>query len=213
MFYPGDKGVAQMKTKRILAAISVLLVCACFAVYGRGKREGNGDVVSRERTVGEFTGLTLDGVAKVNIHFAAACRVVVTARANIQDMVTTVAEGNLLNIDLNGEVKNSDITVDVYLPAIDTINLNGVGSIESDEGSGPDLEIRCSGVGTIDLEKYRAGNVTVTGSGVGTIRIWAENSLNGDWSGIGSLYYKGNPRMQINFNGVGRFRQIKQAAR
>jgi hypothetical protein len=198
-----------MKNNKILAAVSVLLVCACFAVYGRGKREGNSDVVSRERPVGEFTGLTLDGVAKVNIHFAAAHRVVVTTGANIQDRVTTVVEDNMLNIDLNGEVKNSRITVDIYLPAIDVINLSGVGSIESDEGSGPDLTIRHTGVGTIDLEEYRAGNVSITGSGVGTIRTWAENSLGGDWSGVGSLYYKGNPRMNINFNGVGRFRQIK----
>jgi hypothetical protein len=115
----------------------------------------------------------------------------------------------MLYIDLKGNVNNPRVTVDVYLPAIDTITLNGVGSIESDEGSGPDLEIRCNGVGTIHLEKYRAGNVTITGGGVGPIRVWAENSLNGNYSGVGSIYYKGNPRMNMNFSGVGKIRRIK----
>jgi hypothetical protein len=193
-----------------LALVSVLLVFTCFSVYGKG----NGQRISRERTAaGEFTGLALDGAAKVLIHFAAVHRVVVTCRENIQDMVTTSVENNMLYIDLNEDIENARVTVDVYLPAIDTINLNGVGSIESDEGSGSDLAIIQTGVGTINLEKYRAGNVTITGNGVGTIKIWAENSLNGDWSGVGTISYKGNPRINMNFNGVGGFKRIKQAAR
>jgi hypothetical protein len=198
-----------MRINKNLALVSVLLVCAGCAVFGGGVRERNGKRVSRERPAGEFTGLTLDGVAKVNIHFAEDRQVVVTCGERIQDLVMTRVENNMLYIDLEGNVNNPRVTVDVYLPAIDTIILNGVGSIESDEGSGPDLEIRSTGVGTIHLEKYRAGNVTITGDGVGPIRVWAENSLNGNYSGIGSIYYKGNPRMNMNFDGVGKIRRIK----
>jgi hypothetical protein len=202
-----------MKNHRVPALTAILLLGVCFAVFGNGGREGNGDVISQERPVGEFTGLTLDGIAKVIIHFAENHRVIVTCGANIQDMVTTAVENNVLNIDLKGQVKNSDILVDVYLPTIDTINLNGVGYIELEDGSGSDLEISFTGVGSIRLEKYHAENVTITGDGVGPIRVWAENSLNGDWSGVGSIYYKGNPRMNMDFDGIGKIRQIKQATR
>jgi hypothetical protein len=184
--------------------ISVLMMFVCFAVYG----EGNGNVISQERTVGKFTGVALSGVAEINIHFADTHRVVVTTDSNIQDVVTTETKNNILNVDLKKGVKNVDIIVDVYLPKIDMINLNGVGNIKIDEGEGFDLEIRHSGVGSINAEKYRVENMTITYSGVGNIKIWA-NTLNGNSSGVGNIEYKGNPRMNINYNGVGGFKQIK----
>jgi hypothetical protein len=170
---------------------------------------GNGKAISQERTVGEFTGVTLSGVAKINIHFADNHRVVVTTDSTIQDIVTTVTENNILNVDLNRDVKNVDILVAVYLPRIDMIHLKGVGTIEIEVGSGLDLEIRHTGVGNINLEKYRVENATVTYRGVGNIKIWAINSLNGTGSGVGSIHYKGSPRMNMDFDGVGGFKQIK----
>jgi hypothetical protein len=170
---------------------------------------GNGKAISQERTVGEFTGVTLSGVAKINIHFADNNRVVVTTDSNIQDIVTTATENNILNVDLKRDVKNVGIIVDVYLPRIDMINLKGVGNIEIEEGRGLDLEIRHTGVGNINLEKYCVENATVIYKGVGNIKIWAINSLNGTGSGVGSIQYKGSPRMNMHFDGVGGFKQIK----
>jgi hypothetical protein len=141
--------------------------------------------------------------------FAENYRVVVTSDSNIQEIVTTVIENNVLNVGLKRDVKNVEVIVDVYLPKIDMINLQGVGNIEIEEGEGLDLEIKYSGVGTINAEKYCVENATITYSGVGEIRIWATNSLNGNCSGVGAIKYKGSPKMNINFNGVGGFQQIK----
>jgi hypothetical protein len=194
---------------KVLMVISGLMIFVCLAVYGVGKREGNGNEISQERTVGEFNSVMSSGVARINIHFADNHRVVVTTDSNIQDLVTTVTENSILNVDLKGNIEDTDIIVDVYLPRIDMINLKGVGNIEIEEGNGLDLEIRHSGVGNIDAEKYRVENATITHSGVGNIKIWVINSLNGDSSGVGRIEYRGNPRMNINFNGVGGFNQIK----
>jgi hypothetical protein len=211
MFCLGDKGVAQMKINKMLAAISVLLVCACFAVYGRGKREGNGDVISRERTVKEFTGVALRGAGgKMNIHFADTHRVVVTTDSNIQDIVTTVTRNNRLTVNLKMNVENADVIINVYLPTLDKINLKGVGNIYVENGSGLDLEIRHTGVGGINAEEYRVENATIISRGVGDINVWAVNSLDVKRSGVGSIRYRGSPRMNMNFNGVGGIEQIKE---
>jgi hypothetical protein len=199
-----------MKNNKIFAAVSVLLVFACAALYGRGKTEGNGDVISRERTVGEFTGLTLNRTAQVNIHFAENHRVVVTTDSNIQDIVTTVVRNNMLTIGQKRKVENDHTIVDVYLPGLDKVNLKGVGNIWVENGNSSDLAIRHTGVGSINAEEYRTQNITITGRGVGDIKIWVENSLNGTRSGVGNIYYKGSPRMNMNFDGVGGFKQIKQ---
>jgi hypothetical protein len=200
-----------MKDTKVLMVISALLIFVYFAVYGGGTRdkEGNGNVISQERTVGEFNSVMLSGVAKINIHFADNHRVVVTTDSNIQDVVTTVTENNILNVDLKRKVKDVDIKVDVYLPKIDMINLKGVGNIEIEEGNGLDLEIKHNGVGNINVEKYRVENAIITYSGVGNIKIWATNSLNGNGSGVGTIEYKGSPKMNIDFNGVGGFKKIK----
>jgi hypothetical protein len=112
-------------------------------------------------------------------------------------------------VDLKRDVKDADIVIDAYLPEIDMINLKGVGSIEIEAGKGAELEIRHTGVGNINLERYCVENASIIYSGVGNIKIWAEKSLNGHASGVGSVQYKGSPRMNMEFTGIGGFEQIK----
>ncbi|MDR1230900.1 MAG: DUF2807 domain-containing protein [Spirochaetaceae bacterium] len=198
-----------MKNYKIWMFITVLTIFACFTIYGGSNREGNGNIINEERTVGEFNAVTLNGIGEVNIHFSANHRVVVTTDSNIQDTVTVVTENNRLKASLKRNVNNVKVIIDIYLPGIDMINLKAVGSIEIENGNGLDLEIRAASVGSIDLEKYCVENLTITGSGFGDIKIWAINSLNGDLSGVGNIHYKGSPRMNMDISGVGRIKQIK----
>ncbi|MDR1230750.1 MAG: DUF2807 domain-containing protein [Spirochaetaceae bacterium] len=198
-----------MKNYKIWIVIFVLILFACFAVFGEGSGEGNGNIGSQERTVGEFTAVTVNRGGEVNIHFAANHRVVVTTDSNMQDSVTTVTENNILKVEQRSNVNNVKVIIDIYLPEIDTINLKTVGSIKIENGNGLDLEIRAESVGTIDLEKYCVENVTITGNGFGTIKIWATDSLNGNLSGVGSFHYKGSPRINMDISGLGNIKQIK----
>ena len=180
-----------MKGSKIFAVISGLIISGlmtgCIVAYGRG----NGDVISRERGVEKFNGVTLSGVADINIHFADKHKVVVTTDSNLQDFVTIATENNMLDVGLKRKLKYVDILVDVYLPELDMINLRGIGDIMTEKGEGLNLEIRHSGVGTIGAERYRVENADITYSGVGDIRVWATNSLNGNSSGGGNIEYKG----------------------
>jgi predicted small secreted protein len=176
-----------METFKKLSVLLVLAISVTFMACSTIR--GNGNKTSQERTVGEFNSVVLSGVARINIYFADNHRVVVTTDSDIQEVVTTTTANNVLNVDLKRNIKNGDmdITVDVYLPKIDMINLKGVGNIEIEEGEGLDLEIRHSGVGTINVEKYRVENASITYSGVGNIRIWATNSLSGNGSVLEEL--------------------------
>jgi hypothetical protein len=99
---------------------SVLLVLTLQVIFAAcSTLRGNGNITSQERTVGEFNGVILRGTAKINICFAENRRVVVTTDSNIQELVTTATRNNVLNVDLKRDVKDVDITVDVYLPKID----------------------------------------------------------------------------------------------
>lgn len=45
----------------------------------------------------------------------------------------------------------------------------------------------------IDAQNFQVQDVTITHSGIGNIKIWATNTLNVTFSGIGDILYKGNP--------------------
>jgi hypothetical protein len=201
-----DRGSFTMKIHKSLITIIVLVP---FLFIGCASLRRNGDKISQERSVGEFDGVTLSGIGSVNIHFSDDYRVVVTTDSNIQDFVTTVTTNNTLDVDLTRSVQDARVTVDVYLPALERVNLKGVGSFRIDDGNATDLEIRHSGVGSVNMKNYRVENVTVMGGGVGDIEIWAVNTLNGKWSGVGTIHYKGNPRFGMDFSGVGGFNRIK----
>jgi hypothetical protein len=198
-----------MKSFRVSGIIPGLMAVFFNFFSGCASLQSNGDILSRERTVGEFSGITLDYVGDINIHFAETYRVVVTAASNIQDIVTTVVRKNMLTVGLKRNMSNSRIVVDVYLPRLEKINLKGVGSIEAESGNGFDLEIRHTGVGSINLENYRVENATIISDGVGTIKLWAADSLNGKCSGVITIQYRGSPRMNMEYSGVGGFDQIK----
>ena len=57
-------------------------------------------------------------------------------------------------------------------------------------------------MGAIDSQKYPMKNGNIILSGVGDISIWVTENLKGDFSGLGSVSYKGNPMKDINSNGI-----------
>jgi len=173
--------------------------------------KGNGNVVSQERTASDFYNVILDGVGDVNIHNAENYRVTVTTDSNIQDIITITVNGNNLHIDgkkTNNGFSPTKLVIDVYLPEIKSIELNGVGNIGIINGKESNLEIKLSGVGNINGQNYEAENVSISLSGVGDIRTWATKNLTGSISGVGNVLYKGEPTINVNTNITGNIKKL-----
>jgi len=168
------------------------------------------DMVTEERYVaGEFSAVSLDGVGDVFIHPGREYRVVVSANDDIIDRIQTTVVDNTLYI---GQRRNTGwskrIDIDVYMPTVRSVILNGVGDIRIYTGDTENLDIQLSGVGDIHATNFRASNVNVVHSGTGDIRIWATDTLNARLTGVGDIRYRGNPRVVTNNSGVGRIRQL-----
>jgi hypothetical protein len=198
-----------MKIKKLLSTLLVIaflcILDSCVHVFG------NGNVVSQERQVSDFFGVILEGVGNVNIYNAENYKVVVTTDSNIQDIIITKVNGNNLYID--GKTKKSfdptKLIIDVYMPELRNINLNGVGDIKIISGKTIDFRMDLSGVGNINAQNYEAENVVVTLSGTGDIKTWATKSITGNISGVGNVLYKGNPAINnINRSGIGNVKQL-----
>jgi hypothetical protein len=192
--------------KRVVLALftSMLFLTSC--IYSHSGIKGDGDVVSQERAASGFYGISIDGAANVNVHHGEDYKVVVTTDNNLQEFVFVEVKNDVVHINTkaNTNLKPTKLIVDVHLPELQSIILNGVGNVKLSEGNASDLKISLSGVGNVDALNYQVENVVITQSGVGNSKIWATNSLNGTLSGVGNISYKGNPTVNVNVSGVGR---------
>jgi len=170
---------------------------------------GNGNIISEERTVEGFNGVKLEGVANINIHPGEDYLVIVKTDSNLMDRVSTKVSGNILNISQkSGAFNATELTVDVYMPEIKSINLSGTGNIKVFSGESSELSISKSGTGNIDAQDFEVQNVTISQSGTGNTKIWATNTLNGSLSGTGNIFYKGSPTININKTGTGNIKSL-----
>jgi hypothetical protein len=174
--------------------MAFLVGCNSNKIYNM-REKGNGNVISQERTANNFNAVILDGFGNVNVHHSENYKVVVTTDSNIQEIITIIANGNNLHI---GEKKTNGINVtileiDVYLPELKSISLNGVGNFKINNGNASELDISLSGAGNIDAQNFQVQNATIKHSGIGDVKISATNTLN-----------NGNAsELDISFSGAG----------
>ena len=202
--------------KRLVLKMIPALICGMvftstlFLTSCAGWIQGNENIVSQERVASDFQGLTLSGVASVNVHLGEAYKVEVTADDNLQDFISVESKNGVLYIASkdNKNFRMTKLIVDVHLPELQSINLTGVGSVTVSNGNASNLQISLSGVGNIDAQNYQVQNITIQNSGVGSAKVWATDSLSGTLSGIGDISYKGNPEVSIKVSGVGKVNKL-----
>ena len=202
--------IRDLKMKRVVFVLvtSMSFLTSCFFLFDGIK--GDGNVVSQERTANGFYGISINGAANVNVHHGEDYKVVVTTDNNLQEFVLVEVKNDVVHIDTEPytNLNPTKLIVDVHLPELQNINLQGVGNMKLSEGTASDLKISLSGVGNIDAQDYQVENVVITQSGVGNSKIWATNSLSGTLSGVGNITYKGNPTVNVNVNGVGKVNRL-----
>jgi len=185
------------------------MLCLTSCIYSINGIKGDGNVVSEERAASGFDGISIDGVANVNVHHGEDYSVVVTTDDNLQEFVLVEVRNGVVHIsnEPHTNLRPTKLIVDVYLPELESINVRGVGNVKKSDGSASDLKISLSGVGNVDALKYQVENVVITQSGVGNSKIWATNSLSGSLSGVGNISYKGNPAVDVRVSGVGKVKK------
>jgi hypothetical protein len=200
-----NRCMAMKKVVFILFA-SMLFLASCIDTGIRG----DGNIVSQEREVSDFYGLTIDGVANVNVQSGEEYKLVVTTDDNLQDFVLLEVKNGILHINTkeNTNLRPTKLIIDVHLPELQSISINGVGNVKIFNGNASDLKISLSGVGNIDAQNYQVQNVIINSSGVGNAKVWATNSLDGTLSGVGNIQYKGNPKVSVSVSGVGKVNKL-----
>lgn len=204
--------------RKVFFGIAVLilasLACSTLTV-GTNRVTGSGKVASEVRSLPEFTGVELVGSADVNILLSDKQSVNVQADDNILPLIETkVVNGTLVvsTKPLTSITTSNGIVVTVGIKSLQRLTLTGSGNMRVAAMSGPDLTIALPGSGDITVEgqsdhvsitlagsgnvlcaalQTHAADVTLLGSG--TITVFADQSLNANLAGSGTIRYGGNP--------------------
>lgn len=204
-----------MKTNRLLTFfLAVLFIGTVSSCRAPGRILGNGNVIEQERSVRGFTGVELNGAANVNIHQSADFNVIVSTDSNIQNRIETRVRNNILRIVINanniasGGFVPTKLTIDIYMPELTELNVNGAATVNVSGGKASNLKINLNGAATINAQDYEVNNVDVSLSGAGDVKTWAVNELNYQISGVGTIRYRGNPALSGRTNGLGKVNRL-----
>lgn len=153
--------------------LSVLApIAAALIVAGCDCIQGSGDVQSESRDVAAFTRIVADGSVHVNVSQANTQRVNVTADDNILGHITTTITDGTLTIDNDKCYATSNpVTVDIIVPTLSYLELDGSGNVEVKEFEADDFELVLDGSGDLHLPGLLARQVEVTLDGSGGIVV------------------------------------------
>lgn len=214
-----------MKTGLTVIAVGMIAVglLAVSAGFARGgfhhwsfdvtSEHGSGKLTTEDRSVPSFTRIESNLGLNLIVHIGEPQKVSLTIDDNLVDNIKTQVHDGVLEISSRHSFSTKhDATVEITMPAIESVTSNGSGNTEihdlkgdkfsfdlagsgnfSANGTIEQLSIEINGSGSADTRLLSAKNVDVSISGSGEATVAAKNSLNVDISGSGSVSYLGSP--------------------
>lgn len=204
----------------VLAVVGVLLALAVTGalllvhkVESISPVRGSGIAATQTRVVPRFSRVDLMGSNNVTVMVGGKQSVVIHADNNLIDRVTTrVLAGTLVIGNKGSFTTKSPMSVEVRVPSLAAMTLNGTGTISASGINASRLVMTLSGVGTFNasgtathlvvavnglgqarLSHLAARDVHAVINGSGQIRVTASKSLQAVINGSGTIIYSGNP--------------------
>ena len=207
-----------------------LTLALALAVVGCGSSDqcvgGTGPIVSQTLDLSSVTGFDFQAAGQVTAVPGATQQVMVRAQQNVIDRLNRDVINGIWEIGFTQCVQNvSELRVELTLPALESVELSGAGTVNAQTES-PTLDTFLSGAGTITLSgetTTQRVELSPMGSGVieafdlvtaettvllardaaGTINVLANELLTVDLEGAGTVFYKGDPQLDVRISGQG----------
>lgn len=196
-----------MKTTRFISLILVYAATLSSCDWHTTRTIiGYGDVESEERDLTGFSGVSMTGTCKVFITTGESYSVKLQAQPQILDVMTTEVSSGILGIGFHPDYNiktDEEISVFIIVPSLDFISLTGVGDFEINGEQQPGLDIHITGKGNVKAYGMGVADCNISISGAGNCEVNVSNKLDIQISGVGHVFYKGNPLLITDFSGLG----------
>jgi hypothetical protein len=179
-----------MKTTTTLLILLLLLTGLIFTgcIHQLHRVEGNYDVTTETREVGNFLRVFNEGEFDVYIIQDSLEEIIIEAESNLIPLIRTRLDGTALVIDSQDNLQpNFPMMVYVHTAELNEIKLSGSGLMQAEDIATGDMEISISGSGDIFFSGS-ALNVTTSIPGSGSMDLGLTcTELNADISGSGNM--------------------------
>ncbi|MDH4472522.1 MAG: DUF2807 domain-containing protein [Fluviicola sp.] len=193
------------------------------------KLKGSGQIITKTFQLEAFEAIELVGFCDLELVNGSSNSVELSEYESIIDHFQFTVKDNTLFIEMdrdNISIKNSEAKAKIVVAGplkklsisgvgdiimtdafneLEELNVSGVGDIiEKKEGQSKNITINLSGVGDINLGNTSYENVNCSISGVGDATFSASTSIIANITGVGDIYYFGNPQqLTQSVDGVG----------
>lgn len=226
-----EMSMLQKKMIPLLAFVLMLAVTADPAAarfkfhIGHGDRlEGSGDLETRHVDLEDFNRIRLDGGMDLNIRFGNKASAEITLDDNLMDNLIIEVQNGTLLIDFEESCDtDGDSRIDIVMPGLERLVINGAGDIVISELKGKSFELKLdgacdldmdgkvgyfeidlNGAGDINARRLEADEVDVHISGAGDVDVTATKKIDASISGVGRISYWGDPEHErTRVSGIG----------
>lgn len=222
----------NMKHQMKFAIVIIIGLVCTNCVFADKGLIGSGNVIKEIRQAKSFNQINIDGIFSIYLSQGEKEGIEVEADDNLLEYVKTDIRNGVLSIDFTyskGIQKSTKLNIHITIRDISQLQLDGIGSVScltelnlsklniinsgigsiKLKGTASEVTIKNSGVGSIKASDFEVEYLIVNTTGVGNVKVNATKELSVDLSGVGNVYYKGNPTLKnINIDGIGKFRKL-----
>jgi Putative auto-transporter adhesin, head GIN domain len=215
----------KIKSYGLLACLAPLILFGGCVINLDNGVKGSGIVKTESRQAIGFSAISFETEGNLTVQQTGKESLSISADDNLLSLFESrVADRTLyLNTSKSSNINPSKpAEFVVQVKSLESLNMEGVGSIEVKDiegtklsvthsgvgevtitGSADVLDLNLSGVGSYQGEAFKTQQATVHSSGVGSAVINASEQLDATVSGVGSVEYIGSPQVQESVEGVG----------
>ena len=191
---------------------------------------GGGRTITETRTVAAFNAVLQQGSVNVNVMQGTPQKVEVTGYENLLPIYETTVQNGTLVLKFGDDfynVRNSNIEVNITIPALVSAAVNGSGDYRIKDFNGNELKaeingssniytqnciynithLRINGSGHIRAAEIQSKESNVEINGSGKIDIMCSQKLRAIIHGSGEVNYLGNPAVTAEISGSGKVRK------
>ena len=156
-----------------LVSVSVLALASTSAqAFDWGSVKGSGRFTTVQRTVSDFTGLSLELPAKLELVQGEVEGLSMETDDNLAPLIETVVEDRQLKIRLARSGKSIDprrLNITVRVRALNAISISGSGDVHSARLAAPRLRLSVAGSGDVRLDELQSESLKVSVAGSGDV--------------------------------------------
>ena len=196
-----------MKNMKIIAMIIIsgFLLTSC-DWHSNQTIVGTGDLVSMEVELPDFEGVSLTGTCNVDIVTGETQAVEFHAQQEVLNVMRYEVIDRILHIGFKPDYTvntSKEISASIVIPKVSFASITGAGDFSLEGAKQEVLDIHITGTGNVSAFDMEVNDCTIRISGAGNCDVNVIESLDVLISGVGMVFYLGQPALTSNISGVG----------